>query len=190
MKREMTAKEQQDILDRDPKYQALMAEKARRRAELEAMFEKEEEPLVAALTSAGWPPAVRQCGKTRSVWDLVNTAEPYPNLLETLAQHVVRPYHFRVREGIARALAVLDARGTPIPRVLMDELKKQITPQTEPESSYRAAIINTLISIGDSSLAEDVQQLLADRRFETVRTDLERLAKKLKQPSRRSAKGK
>lgn len=190
VKRKMTAKEQQDVLDRDPKYQAMMAEKTRRRAELEAMFEKEEEPLVSALTAAGWPPAVRQCGKTRSVWDLVNTAEPYPNLLETLGDHVVRPYHFRVREGIARALADLNARGTRIPRVLMDELKKQVAPQTEPEDSYRVALINTLVSIGDSSLAEEVYQLLGDPRYKSVRTDLQRLAKKLKQPSRRSPKDK
>lgn len=176
MKHELTAKEGQDILDRDPKYQAMMAEKARRRADMEAMFDRDEKPLIEALTAAGWAEKVRQCGDTRSVWDFVNTAEPYPHLLEILAEHVIRPYHFRTREGIARALAVREARGTRIPRVLMDELKKLTDPKDESQTSYRWALINTLVTIGDSSMEEDVRQLLADPRYATVRADLQRMA--------------
>lgn len=67
---------------------------------------------------------------------------------------------------------------------------KQFAPQTEPEKSYRWALINTLVSIGDSSLAEEVQQLLDDPRYESVRIDLLRLAKKLRQPNRRSRRAK
>jgi hypothetical protein len=175
MKRALTAKEQQDILDQDPQYQAMMAQKRRGWAEKAALLHKDEEPLVAALTSAGWPEAVRQCGETRSVWDLVNTAEPYPHLLDTLVDHLARPYHRRTREGIARSLAVREAKGTRIPRSMMAELKKE----TDPSDSYRWAIINTLISMGDSSIADDVKELLTDARYESVRPHLSRLAKKV-----------
>ena len=106
MKRPLTAKEEQDLLDLDPKYQEMMAEKRRKWAEEASLLQKDEESLVAALTSVGWPHGVRQCGATRSVWDLVNTAEPYPQLLDTLTEHISRSYHKRTREGIARALAV------------------------------------------------------------------------------------
>lgn len=187
MKRGMTAKEQQEILDRDPEYQAMLAEKSRRRAELEAIIERDEEPLVSALTAAGWPAGVRQCGGWRSVWDLVNSAQPYEHLLPVLAEHVTRPYHKRTREGIARALAVREAKGTGIPRTLLDELRKETDPNEGP-NSYRWALINTLVLIGDSTLAADVQRLLEDPRYESVRSDLQRLAKKVQQPSRRNPK--
>jgi hypothetical protein len=188
-KRELTAKEHGDLLDKDPKYQAMMAEKRRQWAEQAAMLQKDEEPLVAALTAAGWPENVRQCGETRSVWDLVNTAEPYPHLLNLLADHVQRPYHKRTREGIARALAVREARGTAIPRVLMNVLKQETDPNHGP-NSFRWALIHTLVLIGDASLADEVHQLLDNPRYESVRIDLLRLAKKLQQPSRRRQKNK
>jgi hypothetical protein len=189
MKRKLTAKEHGEMLDKDPKYQAMMAEKRRQWAEQAAVLRKDAEPLVAALTAVGWPTTVQQLGETRSVWDLVNTTEPYPHLLETLADHVTRPYHKRTREGISRALAVREARGTRIPRVLMDELKKETDPK-EGLNTYRWALINTLALIGEESLKHDVQQLLTDPRYETVRKDLLRLAKKVHQPSRRGPKGK
>ena len=142
------------------------------------MFEKDQEPLVAALTAAGWPPKVQQCGETRSVWDFVNTVEPYPHLLDTLAEHLIRPYHERIKEGIARALAVREAKGTHIPRVLMEELKKETDPNEGP-NSYRWVLINTLKTIGDSGLLEDVRQLVEDSRYAAVHSDLLQLANKL-----------
>ena len=153
-------------------------ERERRWAVQSVMLSKDEEPLLAALTAAGWPPEVRQCGKTRSVWDFVNTVEPYPHLLDTMAEHLVRPYHKRIKEGIARALAVKEARGTHVPRVLMDELKKQVDPNEGP-NSYRWVLINTLMTIGDSALLEDARQLIDDPRYALVHPDLEKLARKM-----------
>jgi hypothetical protein len=63
----------------------------------------EEEPLLADLRAIGWDPGVD------SVWDLVNTAEPYPEAIPILLWHLTRPYSDRIKEGIARALAVPDA---------------------------------------------------------------------------------
>lgn len=180
--RPMTAKEHGDLLAKDPKYQAMMAEKRKKWGEQANMLTRDEKPLVEALTAAGWPTEVRQCGETRSVWDLVNTAESYPHLLETLADHVSRPYHPRTKEGIVRALAVREASGTCVPRVLMDELKKQTDPKDAHEQSYRWALINTLVLIGDSSMTEEVRQLFDDPRYAAVRTDIQRLAKALNRP--------
>jgi hypothetical protein len=54
---------------------------------------------------------LRQAGfAVESAWDLVNTSAPYPEALPILLAHLQRPYPDRVREGIARALAVLDAK--------------------------------------------------------------------------------
>ncbi len=158
-------------------------QRERQWAEHAAMLTKDAEPLVAALTAAGWPEGVRQCGDTRSEWDLVNTAVPYPHLLSTLAEHLTRPYHKRTKEGIARALAVKEARGTHIPRVLMEELKKETAPN-EDRNSYRWALINSLVTVGDSSLLEEVRTLLDDPRYEAVRIDLQRLAKAIQRPGR------
>jgi len=57
-----------------------------------------ERPLLAALASAGW--------SGKSVWDLVNSPEAYPELVSVLFEHLKQPYPPRVRAGIARALAV------------------------------------------------------------------------------------
>jgi hypothetical protein len=184
MARPITAKEHSDSLARDPKIQAMRAAQERSQAERMAFLDADEKPLVKALTAAGWPEGVRQCGSSRSVWDLVNTPIAYPHLLETLADHVVRPYHLTTREGIARALAVKEARGTRVPRVLMDELKKRIDP-TEGANSYRWVLINTLVFIGDRSLLEEVNQLLSHPMYASVREDLLRLARALQ----RSRKG-
>ena len=78
-----------------------MQERARREDELrrrEAAWREAEAPLVAELRAAGL--------SVDSAWDLVNTTAPYPAVLPILLEHLGRPYPDRVREGIARALAV------------------------------------------------------------------------------------
>lgn len=80
------------------------AERDHRAAELErreAAWREAETPLVGELGAAGVA--------VTSVWDLVNTAAPYPAAVPILLDHLERPYPDRVREGIARALAVPEA---------------------------------------------------------------------------------
>lgn len=193
MKRELTAKEEQDILDRDPKYQALMADKERQWAELDALLEHDETTLIQALTKAGWPSSVQQIGMKRSICDLVNSAEPYPHLLETLADHLTRPYHNITREGITRALIVPEARATRVPRIMMDELKRQTDP-SQGLNSYRWTLIYALETIGDRSMLEEVRQLLQDERYSSVQIELKCLERILSRrrgrPRQRRAKGK
>ncbi|TWB46489.1 hypothetical protein, partial [Nitrospirillum viridazoti] len=74
-----------------------------RRQEIEgrtARLKLEEVPLLADLRAVGWP--------MESVWDLINmhTRVCYPEAIPVLLRHLMLPYSDRIREGIARALAV------------------------------------------------------------------------------------
>lgn len=97
-----TAAELMAELQADPEY---VADRQRRDDELarrEAEWRLAEAPLVEELRTAGF--------EVDSAWDLVNTSTPYPAALPILLRHLQRPYPDRVREGIARALAVRDSR--------------------------------------------------------------------------------
>ncbi len=72
---------------------------ARMRAELAAA----EAPLVEELRSAGLD--------IDSVWDLVNTAERYPDAIPVLFEHLHKPYPEKIVEGILRALAVPESKS-------------------------------------------------------------------------------
>ena len=61
---------------------------------------RNEEPLIKALDEVGV--------RVNSVWDLVNTREPYPDALPVLIEHLKGSYHPKILAGIARALAVRD----------------------------------------------------------------------------------
>ena len=86
-------------LQNNPKYQRReQAQEAERQARAEVLS-KAEQPIVEDLRVAGVEVA--------SVWDLVNTSEPYPGALPVLMEHVERGgYPERVMESLGRALAV------------------------------------------------------------------------------------
>jgi hypothetical protein len=69
----------------------------------EAALEKAEAPLVKALRKSGF--------KVTSAWDFVNTKHAYPEAVPVLLEHLRKPYPRRILEGIARALAVPEARA-------------------------------------------------------------------------------
>jgi hypothetical protein len=97
----MTLAEHDAQLKSEGRYDEMRA--AQRRAEdarqrHDSMWREAEAPLVEELRAAGL--------EVDSAWDLVNRREPYPEALPVLVEHLHRPYPDRVREGIARALAV------------------------------------------------------------------------------------
>ena len=98
-----TAEEFQKELDADQEYQTRRRAQDEKIRELQAALAAEERPLVAALQDAG-------LACVRSVWDLVNTAEPYPQVLGILVEHLQKGYSTRITAGIGRALAVPGAR--------------------------------------------------------------------------------
>ena len=86
-------------LQNDPDYQrksqAAAAERQSRAQELRRV----EQPIVTDLRDVGVD--------VKSVWDLVNTSEPYPAALPLLVAHLERGgYPDRVMESLGRALAV------------------------------------------------------------------------------------
>lgn len=99
---DMTAAEFMAQLASDDEYQ-------KERAEWEAQLQSRvhewrhaERPIVEHLASAGVG--------VESVWDLVNTSEPYPTALPILVEHLERGgYPDRVLEGLGRALGVKPA---------------------------------------------------------------------------------
>ncbi len=88
--------------DEKSRLRAINQERARQRAERSAHLRAEEEPILADLRAIG-------C-EVKSVWDLVNTSGPYPGAIPILLKHLTQAYSDRTKEGIARALAVPDAR--------------------------------------------------------------------------------
>jgi hypothetical protein len=91
-------------LTEDEKSRLREINKAREqeRVERAARLRDEEKPTVTELRNLGW--------NVNSVWDLVNTSDRYELAIPILLKHLALPYSDRTREGIARALAVPDAR--------------------------------------------------------------------------------
>lgn len=91
-------------LTEDEKSQLREINKARERERVErsARLRIEEEPILAELRKIGWD--------INSVWDLVNTSSKYTDAIPILVKHLVLPYSDRTRAGIARALAVPEAK--------------------------------------------------------------------------------
>lgn len=89
-------------LQSDQEYQRkVQAAEAERQVGVQEL-RRAEQPVVADLRSAGV--------QVDSVWDLVNTAEPYPAALPVLIEHLERGgYPDRVMESLGRALAVKPA---------------------------------------------------------------------------------
>lgn len=89
-------------LAQDREFQRAAAERAAQLAERVASYRAAEAPIVADLRLAGVD--------VSSVWDLVNTVEPYPLALPVLLEHLEQGgYPDRVMEGLGRALAVRPA---------------------------------------------------------------------------------
>lgn len=94
----MAAAELAAALEAIPGRQERLAEFERERMEML----RQEAPVVEALRQTGHA--------VDSVWDLVNSSQPYTSALPILLEHLQRDYPEKVREGIARAMAVPESR--------------------------------------------------------------------------------
>lgn len=82
--------------------------------------------------------ALRFAGlRVDSVYDLVNTGQPYPEAVPTLVKLLSEVQHARIKEGIARALA------SPVVDVLIQEFGAY-HPVSYPEESAKWAIGNAI----------------------------------------------
>jgi hypothetical protein len=137
----ITAAELMAKLEQDPVW----VEKKRQQDEewrlKEEQSARDEAPVVRELRAAG--------AQISSVWDLVNTKASYPKLLPTLVDQLQRPYPDGVREGIARALAVPEARfAWP----LLVRLYRQ-----EPAGQVKNALA---LAVGNSAGAKELEELI------------------------------
>ncbi|MFD0793053.1 HEAT repeat domain-containing protein [Mucilaginibacter litoreus] len=77
-------------------------------------------------------------------WDLVNTSEPYPEVIDILIKHLSKNYHKRNKEGIVRALTVKEAKGKAN-AALIHEYNK--TSKNKDNLSLRWALGNAIYNI-------------------------------------------
>jgi len=101
-KTSITAAEAIRQLEADPEWVSRRDAREQDRVRREQRSQQEQRPLLRDLEATGT--------RVSDVWDLVNTPTPYPRALPVLLAHLMHPYGDRIREGIARALALKEAR--------------------------------------------------------------------------------
>jgi hypothetical protein len=151
MKKKVNAAELMAGLNTDPDYLARKRERDEAIQRRAGENRKAEIPLVQDLRDAG--------AQVSSVWDLVNTKTPYPQLLPILFAHLDRPYPPRVREGIARALAVPESRSH------WDELVNRYLAETDTTTNGMKWALHLAISAAaDVTVLDTLIGLACDRR--------------------------
>lgn len=99
----------------------------------------------------------------KSVWELVNTKKPYPDALPILLDHLTRPYPERigmypsmVREGIARAL------GVPEAKFAWEQLVRLYREEKDESARAGLAVAVANIAVAHKELVEQVIPLAKD----------------------------
>lgn len=102
--------------DERARLKEINKQKKQERIERSARIRIEEEPILVELREVGW--------NVESVWDLVNTSTPYPEVIPILCKHLLLSYSDVVKEGIARSLAVPEPEVQKAWPVLVEEYRK------------------------------------------------------------------
>jgi len=111
VKKFQTASDFLNELEQDPEHRARRAAQDRKLEELKAVYDKDQETLVAEIRERGY--------NIDSVWDLGNNVPhpiiqcnfigPYTDAYPILVKHLNISHHPKIREGIIRALTESDA---------------------------------------------------------------------------------
>lgn len=111
------SKTTRELLDevKDPFWPEKLKQRNARREESLARIRKESEPILEELHALGWK---------GTVWDLVNTSSPYPELIDVLLKHLQLPYSDCIKEGLARSLAVPEEKIRKAWPILVEEYRK------------------------------------------------------------------
>lgn len=141
-KGKITAEELQRQLDVNPEYKKMMLEKDEKMRIFKAELDKDEEELVKEIKQKGLD--------IDSVWDLVNNVKHsfldnkftgrYKDAYGILVDHLNKPHHPRIREGIIRALTEKDARDIAKDK-LLDNFYK------ETDKNLKWVLANALTTI-------------------------------------------
>jgi hypothetical protein len=169
----ITAGELLTELEADPERVAAREQQERERQAQVTVWREAERALVRELRQAGYD--------VETAWDLVNTAEPYPDALPILVEHLSRPYPDRVREGIGRALAVRQDARFAWPALV--SLYREEPAGTDAKDGLAVA----LAAISDRSTLPDLIELVEDRRHGASRVLLIRGLTRSRLPAARAA---
>ena len=134
-------------LEHDPEYQRkFQAAEAERQVRV-AKLRRAEQPIVAALRAAGV--------QVNSVWDLVNTAEPYPDALPVLMEFFEQGgFPGWVMQSLGRALAVKPSV------IFWDRLKARYLEARSDDEEETAAV--ALAACATPAQFDDLTALLTD----------------------------
>lgn len=144
----MTASEVVAALAHDPDYQEMTRQREHQLAIRASEVQDAELHIVADLRAAGMD--------VQSVWDLVNTSEPYPTALPILMRHLLNGRHPEaVTEGLARALAV-----KPAVQWWSDFQRLYLSATSERDRESYAV---TLAATADADHLDDLRLLLSRR---------------------------
>ena len=169
----ITAEELMGQLEADPVWVAHRDARDRVRAEREQQSQRDQVDLLTDLAAVGITVA--------NVWDLVNTATPYPRALPVLLDHLLRAYPDRTRDGVARALAVKEARP-----IAWDTLVRLIRSKSLPEETASGVMIAVCAMAGSADVPVLID-LLGDRSIGRTRVHLVRKLMRSKRPEARQA---
>lgn len=137
-------------LESDPEWVARRDARERWRQKKAEQIGREEQLLLREIAEAGL--------QIDSVWDLVNTREPYAEAIPALLRHLENTdYHPAIREGIARALTV---KGYPEILPAMIQAFRR-----DPESRLNGpkwTMGNAIEVLFDDRYVEDIAELARD----------------------------
>lgn len=161
------------MLNKDPAYLAQKTLEEKERAEREAAFASEEAPLIAELNSLGV--------NVSRVSDLINKPMVYTAAIPKLVHHLSLNYSDAVRDMIARALGVKEARRYW--STIVSEYRR--TPLKNPDGSpnrTKDGLAAAIAIICTPETLEQLIELVEDKTLGESRILLLRVLRKSKNP--------
>ena len=117
--------------------------------------QSEDQRVAQTLRHAGF--------QVSSVYDLVNSSDPYPAAVPILLDILPTVRDQTIREGVIRALTVPEARGLAAP-ALIGEFEREDSPEL-----VNWVIASALSVVADAAVFDQLIRLVTDRRFGSAR---------------------
>jgi hypothetical protein len=139
------------------------------RYEQEANLQEDNIKVTEALRAVGID--------VRSVYDLVNTKRAYPEGIPVLIEMLPLVRSDRIREGIARALSVKEARSTAAGPLI--KAFRSVPDKTESQRHAKWAIGNALTIAANDAVFKDILDLATQKNHGWTRSMLIRILPKM-----------
>lgn len=135
-------------LEADPAWVAARDRMYAERERKQAKFQRAEAPLTKELQRAGY--------RVKSAWDLMSAPGTYAAAVPILLKHLTRPYPVKVREGIARALAIPETKEIGWKKIVRLYIK-------ETNVEVKDALAIAIEGATQKDVLEDVIALVRDK---------------------------